>query len=262
MIQALLLGLISGFGILDGRLFGVMMFDRPLFTGLLVGIVLGDIKQGIIIGAQLELVWMGLASIGGATPPDIVTGGVLGTAFAILSGKGVAVALALAVPIALLAQSIGIGLRILNSIFVNKAEKYADEANFKGIAFCLWTPIILFFLSTFIPTFLAVLIGSSQISTIVNAIPDVILKGLQVAGGLLPAVGFALLMDMLITKKAAPFFFLGFIAASYLKLDITAVALFATCIALVIHFFIDNNHSGSDKNESADHLTEGEIDFE
>ncbi|MGO0807137.1 PTS sugar transporter subunit IIC, partial [Clostridioides difficile] len=41
--------------------------------------------------------------IGAATPPDVVTGGVLGTAFAILSGNGAEVALAVAVPVAVLA---------------------------------------------------------------------------------------------------------------------------------------------------------------
>ena len=43
--QALMLGLIAGIGILDGRIFGQMMFDRPLVTGLFVGLVLGDVKQ-------------------------------------------------------------------------------------------------------------------------------------------------------------------------------------------------------------------------
>ena len=53
--QAIMLGLIAGIGILDGRIFGQMMFDRPLVTGLLVGLVLGDVKNGIIIGAVLGL---------------------------------------------------------------------------------------------------------------------------------------------------------------------------------------------------------------
>ncbi|NWN95267.1 MAG: PTS sugar transporter subunit IIC, partial [Bacillus sp. (in: Bacteria)] len=108
LIDALRLGIVAGIGILDGRIFGVMMLERPLAAGLLVGLVLGDVKSGIMIGAQLELIWMGIAGIGASTPPDVVTGGVLGTAFAILSGHGVAVALALAVPIAVLAQSLGV----------------------------------------------------------------------------------------------------------------------------------------------------------
>ncbi len=117
--QAIMIGLIAGIGILDGRILGQTMLDRPLVTGPLVGLVLGDLESGIIIGAQLELIWMGLTGIGASTPPDVVTGGVLGTAFAIMSGSGVEVALALAVPIAVLAQSLGILVRVVNSYFTS-----------------------------------------------------------------------------------------------------------------------------------------------
>ena len=258
--QAIMLGLIAGIGILDGRIFGQMMFDRPLVTGLLVGLVLGDVKNGIIIGAQLELIWMGIAGIGASTPPDVVTGGILGTAFAILSNSGVEVALALAVPIAVLAQSLGVLVRIINAYFTHKADSYAKEANYKGLAFCMWIPVGLFFLSTFLPTFLAILLGADKVTGMIEAVPNVILDGLSVAGNLLPAIGFALLLDMLFSKKMAPFFFLGFLAAVYGGLNITAIALIGACIAVILHFYIEQ------KKESIpsvpDNLTEGEIDFE
>lgn len=125
--QAIMLGLLAGIGILDGRIFGQIMLERPIITGALVGLILGDLKTGIIIGAQLELIWMGIAGIGAATPPDVVTGGILGTAFAILSGNGVEVALAIAVPIAVLAQSLGVLVRIINSYFAQRASVYAKR---------------------------------------------------------------------------------------------------------------------------------------
>jgi fructoselysine and glucoselysine-specific PTS system IIC component len=258
--QALMLGLIAGIGILDGRIFGQMMFDRPLVTGVFVGLILGDIKEGIIIGAQLELIWMGIAGIGAATPPDVVTGGILGTAFAIISGSGVEVALALAVPIAVLAQTLGVVVRIANTYFAHKADVYAKEANFKGLAISMWIPVFLFFLSTFLPTFLAILLGADQVTNLINAIPKVILDGMSVAGSLLPAIGFALLMDMLFSKKMAPFFFIGFLAAAYGGLNITAIALFAVCLAFILHFYIEPKKEASVSTQ--DNLTEGEIDFD
>ena len=255
-----MLGLIAGIGILDGRIFGQMMFDRPLVTGLFVGIVLGDVTQGLIIGAQLELIWMGIAGIGAATPPDVVTGGILGTAFAIISGSGVEVALALAVPIAVLAQTLGVVVRIANTYFAHKADKYAKEANYRGLAISMWIPVCLFFLSTFLPTFLAILLGADQVSNLINSIPKVILDGMGVAGSLLPAIGFALLMDMLFSKKMAPFFFIGFLAAAYGGMNITAIALFAVCLAFILHFYIEPKKASTDSIQ--DNLTEGEIDFD
>src|SRR5690625_1055020 len=179
LTKAILIGLVAGIGILDGRIFGVMMMERPLFTGTLVGLVLGDLQTGVLIGAQLELIWMGIAGIGASTPPDVVTGGVLGTAFAIMSGQGAEVALALAVPIAVLAQSLGVLVRVVNSYFTHLADKYAKEVNYKGYAFAMWTPVFLFFLSTFIPSFLAIMIGSTRVEGLINAIPQSIMDGLD-----------------------------------------------------------------------------------
>ncbi len=264
MINALLIGLIAGVGILDERILGSSLFGRPIFLSVFVGLVLGDLKQGIIIGAQLELVWMGIAGIGAATPPDYVTGGVIGTALAIMSGKGIGIALAIAVPVAVLAQSLGILVRMVNLWFSHKADKYAETANFKGVALMLWIPAGLFFLSTFVPTFLAMLLGASKINAIVNAVPKIILDGLTIAGNLLPAVGFALLLDMLFSKKLMVFFFFGFLIASYLKLDITAIALIGTCIAVILNIYVGNNKQKSyhDSENVPDDLTEGEIDIE
>ncbi|MCW8779199.1 MULTISPECIES: PTS mannose/fructose/sorbose/N-acetylgalactosamine transporter subunit IIC [Latilactobacillus] len=266
MTQALLIGLIAGMGILDERIFGVTLFGRPIVLSVFVGLALGDIKQGIIIGAQLELVWMGIAGIGASTPPDYVTGGVIGTALAIISQKGLGVALAIAVPVAVLASFLGVLVRIVNLYFAHKAEYYAEHANFKGLNITMWVPVGLFFLSTFFPAFLAILLGASKINLLLDMVPKTILDGLTIAGNLLPAIGFALLLDMLFSKKMFVFFFLGFLLASYLKIDVTAVALIGTCLAIIISLFTgkndagDNNQSGG--NQAVDSLTEGEIDFE
>ncbi|MDM5226002.1 PTS sugar transporter subunit IIC [Cytobacillus sp. NJ13] len=262
--QAIMLGIISGIGILDSRIFGVLMLERPLVLGLLVGLVLGDVQQGVIIGAQLELIWMGIAGIGAATPPDIVTGGVLGTAFAIISGQGVEVALVLAVPIAVLAQSLGVLVRIINTYFMHRADNYAAKANFRGVTIMMWIPPILFFLSVFIPTVLAIILGAEQVKNMIESVPETILGGLEVAGKLLPAVGFALLLDMLFSKKMGVYFFLGFLAASFLDLNITAIALFGACIAIIVNLVINNNsnNQANDQKGNNNNLTEGEIDFE
>lgn len=247
MLQALLVGLIAGIGILDERVLGATLFGRPIVLSVFVGLVLGDIKQGIIIGAQLELIWMGIAGIGVSTPPDYVTGGVIGTALAIISHRGIGVALTIAVPVAVLAANLGTLVRVVNLWFSHKADKYAETANFKGVNMMLLLPTILFFLSTFIPTFLAMLLGASKINIIINAIPKVILEGLTVAGNLLPAVGFALLLDMLFSKKMFVFFFLGFLMCSYLKLNITGIAVIAVCLAIIIVLFGGNNKDKAEK---------------
>mgnify|MGYP000444215820 CR=1 FL=1 len=63
IVQAVLLGILGGFGIWDSRVFGLWMIERPLILGPLVGIILGDLQTGIIVGASLELVMMGVVEL-------------------------------------------------------------------------------------------------------------------------------------------------------------------------------------------------------
>ncbi|MGC3221263.1 PTS sugar transporter subunit IIC, partial [Enterococcus faecium] len=62
---------------------GTSLLTRPIETGQFTGIVLGDVKTVIIMGATLELAFIGSYSVGASIPPDVVTGGIFGTAFAI-----------------------------------------------------------------------------------------------------------------------------------------------------------------------------------
>ena len=96
VIQAVLLGILGGLGIWDSRVMGLCMMERPLFLGPVVGLILGDFQTGIVVGASLELVMMGIVGIGSATIPDTVSASILATAFAITSGLDVSAAVALA----------------------------------------------------------------------------------------------------------------------------------------------------------------------
>jgi mannose/fructose/N-acetylgalactosamine-specific phosphotransferase system component IIC len=46
LLTATLLGLIAALGILDGRLLGVSMIDRPLVMCALTGLVCGNLHEG------------------------------------------------------------------------------------------------------------------------------------------------------------------------------------------------------------------------
>ena len=111
--QAIALGLVSALGRLDGRILGISMFDRPIVTATLAGLILGDPVKGVMIGAALELIYIGAIAIGAASPPDIVTGSILATSFAIISGQSTEAALALSVPIAMFGLTVGIVIRII-----------------------------------------------------------------------------------------------------------------------------------------------------
>ena len=78
------------------------------------------------------------------------------------------------------------------------------------------------------------IVGSNTIGNLLNKIPDFVQNGLSVATGLIPALGFAMLARLLINKQVAPYFFLGFAIASYLKIPVTGVAIFGAILAVVV----------------------------
>jgi PTS system mannose-specific IID component len=233
MLPYLLLTLIVVFGHSEDFL-GTTLLGRPLVLGPLVGWVLGDIHLGVSIGATLELIFMGNIKVGAAIPPDVITGGVLGTAFAIQSGKGAAVALALAIPISLLAEMVLSGLFVFRSVFNKRFMEYAAAGDYRKIqrlhiASGLLKPILMGLI-----TYLSLRLGSDAIKSFLELIPPWINDGLQLAGNMLPALGFALLMNLMFKKNVVPYFFLGFILAAFLKLPVIAIGGLGVIIAVLV----------------------------
>ncbi|AYV35061.1 PTS sugar transporter subunit IIC [Erysipelothrix rhusiopathiae] len=236
MQEALLVGLVVALVWFVEKMLGTPMANRPLIISPLVGLVLGDLQSGIIIGASLELVFMGAIQVGAAVPPDVLIGSALGTAFAILSGQGSEIALALALPIAILAQSLKVIIFIVRSWFMDFAMKLAEDANIKGMFALNIGGLLLHCLMYFTVAFIAVLFGASAVEGFVQAIPTNLMNGLEVAGKLLPAVGFALLLQPMMNGKNILYFILGFILIAYLELPILAVTLFGVILAFIIVF--------------------------
>lgn len=117
MLQGFLVALVSALIYLESRLGGQHMLDRPIIIGPVVGLIMGDPVTGLVVGGQLELVWMGLNGIGTTTPPNVVVGSALATALAISTGASYETTLALAVPIAVVAQLCDIAAPIVNTFF-------------------------------------------------------------------------------------------------------------------------------------------------
>ncbi|WP_054951127.1 PTS mannose/fructose/sorbose/N-acetylgalactosamine transporter subunit IIC [Numidum massiliense] len=234
MGTALMLGLVAFFAQCEYAL-GTSLISRPLVTGLLTGLVMGDVKTGVIMGATLELAFIGSFSVGAAIPPDVVTGGVLGTAFAISSGAGAETALLLGLPIATLALVLkNIYLGLFLPILSHKADEYAAEANTRGIE--AMHLIGGFGLSLMLGTVVAIsyFVGSDAIKGVLDSIPKFVQTGLEVATGILPALGFAMLARLLINKQVVPYFFLGFVIAGYLGVPVTGIAIIGAIIAVVM----------------------------
>lgn len=263
-LQSILLAIVALIANLDFFTGGTMI-ARPIITGSLVGLIMGDFKTGMIIGSTLELAFIGSFSIGAALPPDIVTGAILGTAFAIKMKAGAEIALPLALPIATLVLFIkNLAHVFLMPTFVNRADKCAEEGNHKGVArINIIAGFIYVFIAQMLPVGIGFYAGADTIQFLINKIPDFILTGLEIATGILPAFGLALLMEPIINKKVAIFFVVGFCLAGYLELPITALAIFGIALALIITGYTTPKDLLTNiNNTSANSIDSGGIDYD
>ncbi|MGR6979879.1 PTS N-acetylgalactosamine transporter subunit IIC [Testudinibacter sp. P27/CKL/0425] len=232
LLQSIILGIIAFIAGLD-LYNGLTHFHRPVVLGPIVGLVLGDLQTGILVGGTLELVWMGLAPLAGAQPPNVIIGTVVGATFAITTKTDPTVAVGVAVPFAIAVQ---MGITFLFSIMsavMSRCDQMAEDANLKGIDYVNYFGLLVLGTFYFFCAFLPVYFGAEHAGKIIEMLPKQVIDGLGVAGGIMPAIGFAVLMKIMMKNVYIPYFILGFVAAAWLQLPILAIAAAATAMAII-----------------------------
>ena len=232
---------------------------RPLFVGWLTGLVLGDMKTGLIMGAQLEAIYMGISAIGGVIPSDPMSGTLIPVAYVILTKADMNVAIALAIPVGTLIQYTSTLTSPIGLAFLGLYDKFSAENNQKGYTILHYMYL---FIITPVPRtiiiFLAVWLGVGNLGSINEMMPIWLINGLDAAGGMLVAVGFGILTSMIWTPKLGVFFFVGFILVELLGLSTIGVAIIAVAIAISM-FMIDRkianiSNPNSSSNSSKEDL--------
>ncbi len=241
-IKALLVAIVTGLCEMDIYGWGQLMTERPLVVGFLVGLVLGDVETGLLVGGSVELMYVGVIYVGAAIPPDATAGCGIATALAIMSGMDPKAASTLAVPVAILASFLSMAVWTLFIGLMHRGDKAAKEGNDTAIERMTYFGTFVYFLVGAIPAFLAVFFGAGAVKSMVAAIPNKVMVALKVAGGMLPALGFGMLFNMMYDKKLIPFFIIGFTGAAFLKLNLIAAALFGLGAALLYVQIFDNGN--------------------
>lgn len=230
--QITFLALYAGIAIFDG-LHLCLFFQKPVVAGMVTGIIMGDMQTGLIVGGTLQLMSLGISTYGGASVPDYLTGSILGTVFAITTGQGVEFAISIGVPAALLLVNLDILARMTNTFFQHKADSYVEKRDYKKVCLMNVLGAIPWILSRAIPVFLILLFGVDLVDSILAVTPQWILDGMKVAGGLLPAIGVAILMRYLPVKTYAAYLIIGFVAAAYMNISVLGVALLGGALAYI-----------------------------
>ncbi|MEG1287115.1 PTS N-acetylgalactosamine transporter subunit IIC [Clostridium sp.] len=250
-VQALLIGIWAGIAGID-MFDGLTHIHRPLVTGLVVGLILGDMKTGLIVGATLELVWMGMVPLAGAQPPNVVIGGIIGTSIAILADLDPSAAVGIAVPFAVAAQA---GITLLFTAFspvMHKADKYAAAGDTAGIDKINYMGMGVLFISYFLCGFLPIFFGADKAADMVAMIPEPLIAGLSVAGGMMPAIGFAMLLKIMLKKEYIAFLIGGFVLVTWFNISVIGLALIGLAIAMYDYFASESRGTQVVKEEFED----------
>lgn len=218
---------------------------RPIICGTLVGIILGDAETGIIIGGTLQLVYLGVQGIGAAIPVNSTTATTVTTAIAITTGASMEAALALAIPVSVMGQLGRMAAWTINAPIMHMADKLAEEAEYKKMKRLQLLGSLVFYVTEFIPVFLCIYLGGNFVANLNENMPPLVSAWLSKATGMLPALGFGMLVALMYKPKFLPFFIIGFVMSAVFKGSLLAIALLGAAMALMIFFYGPNSQGKS-----------------
>lgn len=210
----------------------------PLMTGLVVGIIMGDVSQAMIVTAALQMIYMGVFSPGGSMPSEPAIAAAIAVPVALLGDLQPEAAIAVAVPVGLLGSYLYQFRFFINTFLGKYTDKAVEDLNDRAIRRSIITlPTIASFV-LFVPlVFIALYFGAPMIADAINALEGtVIIHILEVVGGGLAAIGIATTVYVIGRKDYLVFFFLAyFMSVSLKSLNITMVtyAVFGVLIALI-----------------------------
>ena len=190
---------------------------QPIVTCPIIGAILGNFELGIVVGGAYQLIQIGSMPIGGAQPPNAILGGIMATVFAVslnmeATADGVGAAMGLAIPFAVFGQyAVTLTFTIMSGMMA-KADKYAENADDKGIRNINFTEMAI--LGTLFGLLaVAGLYGGTALGDALKNFSysySWVMAGLDAAGGAMKFVGFAILMKVMMSKEMWGFLLAGF----------------------------------------------------
>lgn len=225
----------------------------PLMTGLVCGIVMGDVKQAMIVTAAIQLIYMGVFSPGGSMPSEPAVAAAVAVPVALLGGLKPEAAISVAVPVGLLGSYLYQFRFFINTFLGKYTDRAVESMNDRAIKRSIITlPTIASFI-LFVPLiFIALYWGAPVIADVIAALEGtVVIHILEVVGGGLAAIGIATTIYVIGRKDYLVFFFLAyFLSVIFKTLGVTMVT-YAILGALIAAMFVLAKGQAADKPQAS-----------
>ena len=212
-------------------------FHQPLVACTLIGLVTGNLAAGVMLGGSLQLIALGWANIGAAVAPDAALASVAAAIIMVLGGdfssKGIAVAQGVAIPLAVAGLFLTMIVRTLSVGLVHGADAAAKKGDIKGVERAHFIALFMQGARIAIPAALLLMIPAESVKAALEAMPAWLSEGMQIGGGMVVAVGYAMVINMMATREVWPFFAIGFALAAVSELTLIALGAIGVAIALI-----------------------------
>ncbi|AHI54708.1 MULTISPECIES: PTS mannose/fructose/sorbose transporter subunit IIC [Listeria] len=232
IILVVLIAFLAGIeGILDE-----FQFHQPLIACTLIGLVTGNLTACIILGGTLQMIALGWANIGAAVAPDAALASVASAIILVLGGQGVAgipSAIAIAIPLAVAGLFLTMIVRTLAVPIVHLMDRAAEKGNIRSVEWLHISAICMQGIRIAIPAAALLFIPADSVQNFLEAMPAWLTDGMAIGGGMVVAVGYALVINMMATKEVWPFFVIGFVVAAISQLTLIAIGALGVALALI-----------------------------
>ncbi|EST89863.1 PTS mannose/fructose/sorbose transporter subunit IIC [Vagococcus lutrae] len=249
MILVVLIAFLAGMeGILDE-----FQFHQPLVACTLIGLVTGNLEAGIILGGSLQMIALGWANIGAAVAPDAALASVASAIILALGGqgvKGVSSAIAIAIPLAVAGLFLTMVVRTLAVPIVHMMDTAAEKGDIRKIEMLHILAVCLQGIRIAIPAAALLFIPAQTVQNFLESMPAWLTDGMAIGGGMVVAVGYALVINMMATKEVWPFFIIGFVVAAVSELTLIALGALGVALALI---YLNLSKMGGSSNGGGGH---------
>lgn len=248
MILIIIVALLAGMeGILDE-----FQFHQPLVACTLIGLVSGHLTEGIILGGSLQMIALGWANVGAAVAPDAALASVASAIIMVLGLEGgttdvqnaISTAIAVAIPLSVAGLFLTMICRTITIPIVHFMDGAAAEGNTRMIDIWQMLAILLQGVRIAVPAAALCIVPASVVTGALNQMPDWLSGGMAVGGGMVAAVGYAMVINMMSTKETWPFFALGFVLAAIGQLTLIALGVIGVALAIIYLGLKENGGSG------------------
>ena len=149
------------------------------------------------------------------------------------SQTAITTSIALAVPLSVAGLFLTMVCRTLSIPMVHAMDAAAEKGDFKGIERWQILAILMQGVRIMIPAVALCFVSPEIVTSVLNMMPAWLSDGMAIGGGMVAAVGYAMVINMMATKETWPFFALGFVFAAISQLTLIALGVIGVSLALL-----------------------------